>query len=72
MDFVMEELSVGCCFCDENIKPNQTDPCNINILINIDKDEEEQCDQFFWCHLTCFRKILHPNIAPYLAAPLQG
>lgn len=69
---MIKQLNFDCCFCDNNIKLSTVDPCNISILINIDKDKKKQYNQNFWCHLACFRKILHANILSYLATPLQG
>ena len=63
---VINDIGFECCFCRNSITPDNINPCDLNILSNIDKDLEEQCDQTFYCHLNCFRSTLHKRIAPLL------
>ena len=58
----MENIEFICCFCNQEIKSSKTDPADINILINIDKPKERQCNQTFYCHIECFREKIHPNL----------
>ena len=57
----MINLKFQCSFCGIGIEENETDPCDLNILINIDKNENKQFNQFFYCHLNCFKEKLHLN-----------
>lgn len=66
MEIVMNELEFECCFCGEGIESNKTDPCDINVLINIDKSKDKQYSQFFYCHLMCFKKTLTGSVPLYL------
>lgn len=59
---MMKDLKFKCCFCNQTIESSKTDPADINIAINIDKDEDQQCDQFFYCHVLCFRERLHDAV----------
>jgi hypothetical protein len=61
---------VLCCFCNEDIKSTNIDPCNLNILMNWDKSPAQQRDQDFWCHLECLREKLHENIKKHLVLQL--
>lgn len=56
------EYKFRCCFCNKKIKSNKTDPADVNVLINIDKPEDRQCNQNFFCHTECFRLKIHPDI----------
>ena len=55
----MSDLHFRCCFCDQLIESSNTDPADINILINIDKAKDQQYNQTFYCHIDCFRKKMH-------------
>jgi hypothetical protein len=54
----MSDLQYRCCFCNTSIKSSKTDPADINVLINIDKEKEQQYNQTFYCHVECFREKL--------------
>ncbi|MCX5925494.1 MAG: hypothetical protein NT124_04360 [Candidatus Dependentiae bacterium] len=62
----MKELGFECCFCGESIESNKTDPCDINVLINIDKQKDKQYNQTFYCHLMCFKKVITSRVPLYL------
>lgn len=47
-----------CCICNTYIESNKTDPCDMNILINWDKQKDKQYNQTFYCHLKCFKNKL--------------
>ena len=49
-----------CCFCYQPIESTNVDPAMIHFWINIDKSDQQ--DQFFWCHVECFRAKLHENM----------
>lgn len=59
---MINELNFRCCFCNIMIESTKVDPCDINILVNIDKVKEEQDNQSFYCHVECFKQKLHQNI----------
>jgi len=63
---MIKELAFECCFCGEGITSSKTDPCDLNVLINIDKPKSEQYNQTFYCHLTCFKKLVTPKVPIYL------
>ena len=62
----METLKYTCCFCNKSIESSKTDPCDINILINIDKPKIQQDSQTFYCHAHCFQATLHEKIRGYM------
>lgn len=62
----MNKLEVTCCFCNKKVISNVTDPCDLNILCNWDKDESKQYNQTFYCHLACFKEKLDYHIRPHL------
>lgn len=62
----MIELKYRCCFCNNMIKSTEVDPCDLNILINIDKPKDKQDNQTFYCHINCFREKLHTDILKML------
>jgi hypothetical protein len=66
----MNDLGFVCCFCNQSIESNRTDPCDVNILINWDKHKNKQHNQTFWCHLECFKNQLHDKIQSYLSVDL--
>jgi hypothetical protein len=61
-----KELGFQCCFCSKGIESTDIDPCNLDILINIDKPKNKQSNQIFYCHIACFESKLHENIAKML------
>jgi hypothetical protein len=68
--FGKNDPGVMCCFCDKNIVTSHIDPCDINILTNWDKAPEKQQNQTFWCHIGCFREVLHGNVKRHLVVDL--
>ncbi len=54
-----------CCFCNNGIDPNGTDPCDLSIVTNIDKDKSLQSSQWFFCHVNCFKSTIHPKAIAY-------
>jgi hypothetical protein len=66
-----EKAGVSCCFCDEDIIITDIDPCDITIMANwISPHRTKRRDQFFWCHLECFRSKMHDGVKPYLMLDL--
>jgi|HubBroStandDraft_4_1064222.scaffolds.fasta_scaffold2370573_1 hypothetical protein len=61
----IKELGYQCCYCNLTIESTDVDPCDINILINIDKPKDKQENQTFYCHAKCFEKTLHEKIKGY-------
>lgn len=57
----MTELNYRCCFCNEMVKLCGEDPCHLLISTKVDRAEDEQMDQTFYCHKDCFRQILHSD-----------
>ncbi|HEV2601049.1 MAG TPA: hypothetical protein VGT41_02005 [Candidatus Babeliales bacterium] len=53
-----ESLKFQCCFCEEDLAPSPCDPCCLNVVINIDKEQDKMRNQFFWCHLECINNQL--------------
>ncbi len=47
------------------IQSTSVDPCDINILNNIDKPKTKQSNQSFYCHAVCLQSRLHNNIKGY-------
>lgn len=62
----MKDIHYRCCFCNTMIQSNDVDPCDLNILINIDKPKNKQDNQTFYCHIHCFEQKLHNNMRGYL------
>ena len=62
MEIEITDLRFMCCFCNQSIEPSKTDPADVNVLINIDKPKEQQCNQSLYCHIECFREKLHNAI----------
>ena len=44
------------------ITPDDINPCDLNIMANIDKPKELRENQSFYCHVECFKKRLHDTI----------
>jgi len=56
-----------CCFCGDNIEETDgLDPCAVAIWTNIDKKQDEQLEQMFFCHYVCFRNIMDSGTRLYL------
>jgi hypothetical protein len=70
MEFDVDKLECTCCFCDQDIVSTNVDPCDVNILVNIDKTKEKQDNQAFWCHVECFKKTLHPYMRSYFVVDI--
>ncbi len=60
-----ESLGFSCCFCSQSIMALDKYPADLHITVNIDKSEDQQHDQFFFCHTDCFKNKLHNNIKSY-------
>lgn len=58
----MIDINYKCCFCGTIIKSTKIDPCDLNILINVDKAKNYQDNQTFYCHIDCFRNTLDNQI----------
>jgi hypothetical protein len=60
-------VNYECCICGDNInKDSKLDPCGMSIYTNLDKNEDEQEEQIFFCHFSCFRATLEPGVREYL------
>ena len=53
---IEEDLGFVCCFCNKSITSLDLDASDINIIANIDKPKNRQANQYFYCHLQCFKK----------------
>lgn len=62
-----------CCFCDQPITVQGTDPCDLTLSKEWWRhiEDEWECDSFF-CHLERFRQRLHPDYIAYLDEPLPS
>ena len=58
----MSTLNFLCCFCNQTIESSHVNPCDINILINVNKHKDQQYNQSFYCHIACFREKLNPAL----------
>ena len=63
----MEDLQFQCCFCGEGVsrsfaKDERLDPCAVVLIGNWQGPEDEQVTQQFFCHLSCFKKAMYPNV----------
>ena len=64
---MMVIVNYQCCICGESIeKDSQADPCGITIFSNVDKSEDEQSEQTFFCHYECFKSSMTSNLRQYL------
>jgi hypothetical protein len=59
---VNKTIKYLCCFCGQSIDSSKTDPAEISVLINFDKECDQQVAQLFYCHITCFREKLNDQI----------
>jgi len=57
-----------CCFCGDNIEENahKLDPCGVVIYTNLDKADDEQLEQMFFCHYECFRNVMDSGTRVHL------
>ncbi len=62
--------NVPCCFCKKNIKINEIDPCDLNILTNWHEVRNKRINQAFLCHIACLKKNMHPNVRNYVMIDL--
>lgn len=65
METMIKPLFFRCCFCGEQITPNEIDPCNINIVANYDKYTPDSPSQDFYCHFKCLKDRLHKDMTGY-------
>ena len=42
MIFNDQDLGFTCCFCNNGIASDKVNPCDLNILINMDKPKDKQ------------------------------
>ena len=68
----MEDAGVTCCFFNGSIFLTSLDPCDLTIKISGGDIKEKQQDQFFWCHIGCFNKVLHPKVQMHFVLPFLG
>ncbi len=62
---MIEKLGFMCCFCNQGIIENKTDPIDINVIQNEDKQNKTGCDQSFFAHFNCFKEKLHRYFKGY-------
>jgi len=56
-----------CCFCGNNIEEtHKLDPCATAIYTNLDKEQDEQLEQMFFCHYTCFKAVMESGTRVHL------
>lgn len=67
---MIEAVNYRCCFCNTKIESSDVDPCDVNILINIDKAEEKRDSQTFYCHVNCFKSKMHMAMKGYLVVDI--
>jgi len=60
------KFNFRCCFCNEIIISNDIDPCDINILTNVDKSKGKQENQTFYCHIYCFAESISSKMKDFL------
>jgi len=59
----LDNLGFTCCFCGKGIaSSNKGNPCEIDILSDIDKSKERQKNQTFWCHIECVKEKMCPEV----------
>ncbi len=69
---MIESSGVICCFCNSSILLTSLDPCDLTIKISGENEKEKQQDQFFWCHIACFNRVLHPGVQIHFVLPFLG
>lgn len=57
-----DNTGMTCCFCNEGIKGDNTNPCDINITTNWDNQKNDPKHQTFWCHWQCFQQKMHKDL----------
>ncbi len=62
----VNEFETQCCFCGKGIDSSQSDPCSLNIMVNYNKSRDRQFEQFFLCHIACFKNSIMPNVPLYI------
>lgn len=63
----MALVTYECCFCGDHIsEESEFDPCFVSIVSNLDKDENQQLEQMFFCHYTCFKNSMDSSVSMYL------
>jgi len=67
MSLELKTSGFRCCFCDESIISDDINPCDVNVLINLDKPKTRQRSQTFYCHINCFKETMHPIPQQYFA-----
>jgi len=63
-----------CIICKESIAEgdaaqHELDPCALAIAGHADRDWKDQKEQTFYCHFSCFRRIVVDDMLLYLAEP---
>ena len=63
----MKESGYQCCFCGEGIgesaaRFNPLDPCAVVLVANWQQLRVDQVEQQFFCHLSCFKSVVRPNV----------
>ncbi len=60
-----EKFGFRCCFCNQKIIENTTDPVMINVSLNEDIINKMGTNQTFWSHFNCFKEKLHQYFKGY-------
>ncbi len=63
----LNSMLLQCCFCGEIICAGLMNPCTLSIATNIDKSEDMQNNQLFFCHVECFTDALHEDVRQLFA-----
>ena len=61
----MEKNRYQCCFCGDEILSTGYGISSLLVTTNIDKDDEQQTQQFY-CHLECFQEKICSSTPLYL------
>jgi hypothetical protein len=59
MDEQYNKPGFTCCFCNQGIIENQTDPIYITVGFNEDSIYKTEDKQLFFAHYDCFKQNLH-------------
>jgi len=62
----MENKKFQCCFCDKAIESNQIDITSLIVVSNWDKNQDQQQEQQFFCHINCLKNKLSENAPLYI------
>jgi hypothetical protein len=64
-----EPSGLAYCFCKNDTGVDSINPCDINVLTDWNRTTKKQDNQTFYCHIECFKCVLHETIRGYLIIP---